>query len=371
MIWLIAAWHSVRAGLDVYLFLAGMMLLAEIARAEGLFEWAAAAALRLAGDSPPRLFALVFGVCAVVTIVLSNDATAVVLTPAVATVVERARVAPLPYLFACAFVANAASFVLPISNPANLVVYDGGLPHLVPWIDAFALPSLAALGATFLLLRWHARDELARSRMSADDRPSAPPLRRRALAALSLAVAVMVAASFLGRPIGVVTALAALLAFTVTVSGSNGTSWRVLARIDAAVLLLVAGLFALAGVIDRAGALTALRELFAACVRLDPLRADVAGAFLVGMAANAVNNLPVGLAVQFALDRVRDHATFVQAVLIGVDLGPNLSITGSLATLLWLAALRRAGIPMSGARFLRAGIIVMPPALLLAILALR
>ena len=107
-------------GSDVYLFLIGMMLLAELARQEGLFDWLAAKAARLAKGSASRLFTLIFAVGTVVTAFLSNDATAVVLTPAVAAVVRTAGAKqPMPYLFICAFIANAASFVLPISNPAN------------------------------------------------------------------------------------------------------------------------------------------------------------------------------------------------------------------------------------------------------------
>jgi len=114
---------GVRKGLDVYLFLTGMMLLAELARAEGLFDWLAAVAVALARGSPQRLFALVYAVGTVVTVLLSNDATAVVLTPAVYAATRAAGAPPLPYLFVCVFIANAASFTLPISNPANLVVF--------------------------------------------------------------------------------------------------------------------------------------------------------------------------------------------------------------------------------------------------------
>jgi hypothetical protein len=113
-----ASWlgSALAAGDQVYLFLGGMMLLAEIARAEGIFERIAHLALRAAGGSVERLFALVFGVCVLVTVFLSNDATAVVLTPAVAATAARARVAPLPFVYACAFVANAASFVRDLRN---------------------------------------------------------------------------------------------------------------------------------------------------------------------------------------------------------------------------------------------------------------
>jgi arsenical pump membrane protein len=148
-------------GIDVYLFLTGMMLLAEIAREEGLFDWLAAVATSKAKGSPGRLFLLTYGVGALVTIFLSNDATAVVLTPAVAAAVKTAEAdSPLPYLLICAFVANAASFVLPISNPANLVIYGHHMPPLLEWLPAYLLPSTASIVATYVVLRWTQRNEL-------------------------------------------------------------------------------------------------------------------------------------------------------------------------------------------------------------------
>ena len=160
-------WHAVAEGRDVYLFLVGMMVLAELARREGLFDWLALYAVRHAGGSGRRLFDLVFLVGTLVTVFLSNDATAVVLTPAVYAACKAARANPLPYLFVCAFIANAASFVLPISNPANLVVYGQHMPPLLRWLTQFALPSAAAIGATYLVLRWVHRREIAQPLVAA------------------------------------------------------------------------------------------------------------------------------------------------------------------------------------------------------------
>src|SRR6185312_17081985 len=104
---------------------------------EGLFDWLAAHATRRARGSAARMFTLTYGVGTVVTIFLSNDATAVVLTPAVVVAVKAAKAKdPLPYLLICAFIANAASFVLPISNPANLVIYGSRMPPLLQWLPA-------------------------------------------------------------------------------------------------------------------------------------------------------------------------------------------------------------------------------------------
>src|SRR6266478_2649621 len=152
--------HAVFEGLDVYLFLTGMMILAELARQEGVFDWVAYVAAQHAGNSPGRLFVLIYLVGTLVTALLSNDATAVVLTPAVLAVVRRFKVDPKPYLLACAFVANAASFIFPISNPANLVIFDRHLPPLGMWLRVFILPSSACILVTFLCLRWMSRNEL-------------------------------------------------------------------------------------------------------------------------------------------------------------------------------------------------------------------
>ncbi len=137
--------RAIAKGTDVYLFLSGMMLLSEVARGEGLFDFLASLAVGLARGSASRLFLLVYALGTVVTIFLSNDATAVVLTPAVYAVAKKAGAKPLPYLFACALIANAAGFALPISNPANLVVFGSHPPPLLDWLRQFTLAMPAAL----------------------------------------------------------------------------------------------------------------------------------------------------------------------------------------------------------------------------------
>jgi arsenical pump membrane protein len=113
------AGQAIAKGFDVYLFLIGMMILSELAREKGVFDWIAEIAAHHANGSSHQLFLLIYLAGTRVTAFLSNDATAVVLTPAVLTIVRKLKVDPRPYLLACAFIANAASFIFPISNPAN------------------------------------------------------------------------------------------------------------------------------------------------------------------------------------------------------------------------------------------------------------
>ncbi|MEO6914046.1 MAG: SLC13 family permease, partial [Candidatus Baltobacteraceae bacterium] len=188
-------------GIEVYLFLIGMMTLAEIARRGGVFEWLASRALGGANGSRTRLFSLLYLAGVVVTAFLSNDATAVVLTPAVYAVVRRASLTPLPYLFACAFVSNAASFIFPISNPANLVLFHGFPPVLGVWVATFWLPSLVSVGVTALVLYVISRKDL-HGGFEPTQQVRLDPERRFTLWLVGICAMLLIAASFIGWSIG-------------------------------------------------------------------------------------------------------------------------------------------------------------------------
>ncbi|MGD0192391.1 MAG: arsenic transporter [Rhizomicrobium sp.] len=361
------SWAAVARGVDVYLFLAGMMLMSEVARREGVFDWVASLAVRSAKGSLARLFALVYGAGVIVTAVLSNDATAVVLTPAVYAAARKARVDPLPHLFTCALVANAASFVLPISNPANLVVYDGQLPSLLAWLARFSLPSLVAVVATFFLLQFVERDRLKGAATADADRPGLSTGGRIALAAIGTTAVVLLTVSALGIPLGAPTAVMGVATLLAVWILRREPQWAALTKITWSVVPLVAGLFVLVEALNETGATAALGTLLHAA-STSVWKAAWAGT-AIAFASNLMNNLPAGLLASTALARSHAPARIVDCILIGVDLGPNLSITGSLATILWLAAIRREGEDITFWRFLKVGAVVMPPALILALIA--
>jgi arsenical pump membrane protein len=125
----------------------------------------------------------------------------------------------------------------------------------------------------------------------------------------------------------------------------------------------------LVAALDRTGAVTALAGLLRAGAAASPAATAWTTGFALGFAGNLTNNLPAGLLAGHALQAAHAAPRTTAAALIGVDLGPNLSVTGSLATILWLNALRREGLHVTGWRFLKLGALIMPPALLLALLA--
>jgi arsenical pump membrane protein len=291
---------------------------------------------------------------------MSNDATAVVLTPAVLTAVRRSNAKPLPFLFACALIANAASFVLPISNPANLVVFHTGMPPLGRWLLSFLIPSVLSITATFFVLRWYFRRDLCQSIESSEHKARLKPEGKLVLGGLALIVVVLLVGSSLKRDLGLPTCLAALVV-TAVVSVRNKTNPLPLAReISWATLGLVASLFVLMDAVESIGALHFVESAVLQTQSLGDMSGSLTLAFVVAIGNNLVNNLPLGLIMGSTVNALRIKGLFATAILIGVDLGPNLSVTGSLATILWLLALRREGLDVSALDFLKAGIITMP-----------
>lgn len=365
-----AALHAIGEGTDVYLFLGGMMLLAELAREEGVFDWVADFAVRHAQGSASRLFLLVYLAGTAVTALLSNDATAVVLTPAVLAAVRRARVEPRPHLLACALIANAASFLLPIANPANLVVFGDHLPALGSWLRMFLLPSVASVVATFVCLRL-----LSRKALAGETAPAQEPYRLQAagwmaVAGIVIAAAALLVSSGLGIPLGAPTCAAGVVALGLVATRDRKAPSSAMRGVAWGVLPLVAGLFMIVEALNRAGMMRLTRAGLAWLASAPDGVGKLAGGFSVALLSNAMNNLPAGLAAGTALRQMGQHGLLAHAVLIGVDLGPNLSVTGSLATILWLIALRRENAEITGWEFLKIGAISMPVALLLALLAL-
>ena len=359
--------QAVSKGTDVYFFLTGMMLLAELARHEGVFDWVADTAVRRARGSASWLFLLIYITGVIVTALLSNDATAVVLTPAILASVRRAQVEPKPYLLACALIANAASFLLPVSNPANLVVYGHHLPPLGSWLRIFLIPSLGSIAVTYFCLYFLCRKALGSQIHSPRQTISLTPAGRLALGGLIFASAALLTASAFGIGLGIPTCAAAVASLVLVSVKDRDIYKRAAIEISWSILPLVAGLFILVEALNTASMLRLIEGAFQWLAREPRLAGYVVASGGAAVLSNAMNNLPVALAAGAAL-KVAPQLS--HAVLIGVNLGPNLSVTGSLATILWLIALRREGVEITPWQFLKTGLIVMPTALLFSVFAL-
>lgn len=339
----------------VFAFLAGVLALATVAERVGVFDVAAAAALRGARGSVPRLFWLVVAVAAVGTALLSLDAVVVALTPAVLLATRRADVGAEPFLFATVGVANAASIALPIANPTNVVITDRagiGFAQYAAIMLPVALAATVAVGGV-LALRFR---PALRGRIEV---PGAAVVPRSPLLAFGALIAgTLVALVALPGDLGPVMLVSGVVAVGALLVTGRIEPRRAALAFGPRLLLFAAGIFVLVEAVERHG----LRELLARHAPAAPAGVGLVGAGL----ANVVNNLPATvLAAPLATDHDRAYA-----LLVGVDAGPNLLLTGSLATLLWLAIARERDAAVSAWRFLAVGLLMAPAGVAAGLLVL-
>jgi arsenical pump membrane protein len=386
-------------------FLAAVLALAGLADAEGVFRWLGAVINRGARGGPVALLRLVFAVAAVTTAVLSLDATVLLLTPAVISAVRRAGVRADAPLYATAHLSNTASLLLPVSNLTNLLAFHATGLTFVHFAALMALPFVVCVGLEYLVfrgffareLREPGRQDAANSRdggagQGADGGDGGPVVvaddgdggaavggdggrgdragaadRADAITAqptvprwpLSILVAVL--AGFLLAP------LAGIPPYLVALVGAAAMAVPALARrritvpglIGSAAPLFVLFVAALLVVVDAAvgnGLASWLSTLLPTGTGLASLLV-LAG--LGALLACTVNNLPATLVLLAALG-ANPPTGAVLAVLIGVNIGPNLAYTGSLALLLWRRVLHRHEYRPAIARFTALGLITVP-----------
>ncbi|MEO8835560.1 MAG: SLC13 family permease, partial [Caldimonas sp.] len=315
-----AALGAMAKGIDVYLFLIGMMLLSALAEREGFFDYLAALCVVRARGSASRLFLLIYAVGTLVTALMSNDATAVVLTPAVLAVCRKAKARPLPYLLGCALIANAASFVLPLSNPANLVVFGDALPPLTAWVGRFLLPSLLSIVATYAMLRWQFRRDLDGAISEETHIPSLTVAGILAAAGIALMAGVLIVASAFGVSLGLPALLAATSAWFAVSVAKREAPWRALGHVSWSIVPLVAGLFVLVEGLRRAGLLRFLTAALRSATAASPESAALGAGAVVAFACNLMNNLPAGLVAGSVVAAAGSDRLVQSAVAIGIDL---------------------------------------------------
>ncbi len=359
------AWQAVASQWDVLLFFVGLLLVCRAAEEAGIFAWAALAAARHAGGSCERLFLNVCLAGVLLTTLLSNDATALLLTTTVVALTQAIEVPPLPFALACAFIANSASLTLPVSNPLNVLVLGTGherlqsyLLHLLP---ASAIVVALTVGLLWLSLRGRLRGgfDAAKLREPAKGTANAALFRITAAGLLALALAYL-AASALGWPVsvpvviaGVVLAGCARLVGHVPVRRFGQAPW--------AILPFVAGLLVLVRGLERSGLTSQLARTLLALDRHGPAAGSLGATLISATGANAINNLPMGAVMLAALRAAGPgHPAVLYGTLLGSDVGPNLTVLGSLSSMLWLLLLRQRGVAVSGRDFARYGLLLTP-----------
>lgn len=347
----------------VVAFLGAVLLLAKMCDDEGLFE-AAGAAMARGRSGSQRLLRQVFVIAATITAVLSLDATVVLLTPVVLVTVRRLRAPVRPHAYASAHLANTASLLLPVSNLTNLLAFHIANLSFVKFTMVMALPWLAAVGAVYVVFRFFfARDLRTEPDPEETGPPARPPVFVLVVVALTLAGFAIVEAA------GVAPAWAAFAGASVLAIRSlvhrRTTVVDIARAVNVPFLLFVLALGIVVQAVMLHGMDGAMRMVLPTGTGLFALLGIAAVAAVL---ANIVNNLPATLVLLPLV--ATSGPTAILAVLIGVNIGPNLTYVGSLSNLLWRRVLRQHDVPASVGEYTRLGLCTVPTAVVAAVLAL-
>ncbi|MEU9916919.1 arsenic transporter [Streptomyces sp. NPDC051001] len=358
------AWAEVERLGPVVGFLAAVLVLAHFCDVEGLFRACGAWMARSSAGRPGRLLTAVFALASAITAVLSLDATVVLLTPVVLATAARSGVRAKPHLYACAHLSNTASLLLPVSNLTNLLAFAASGLSFTRFAALMALPWLVAIGAEYLVFRRFFEDDL-KAPAARSDTAGTPALPVFALVTVGCTLAGFVVASAIGIDPAWVALVGALVLAGRALVRRQATPLTVVRSAAPGFLAFVLAL----GVVVRAvvdnGLADALRHVLPEGSGLVALLGIAA---LAAVLANLINNLPAVL-VLLPLTATAGPGA-VLAVLIGVNIGPNLTYAGSLATLLWRRIVQRHGHEVGLGEFTRLGLLAVPAALVPATLAL-
>ncbi|BFV55670.1 ArsB/NhaD family transporter [Kitasatospora sp. CMC57] len=358
-----AAQEAERLG-PVIGFLAAVLVLAQLCDEEGLFQACGAWMARTSAGRPKRLLVQVFAIASVITAVLSLDATVVLLTPVVFATAARLGARPKPHVYACTHLSNTASLLLPVSNLTNLLAFAASGLAFTRFAALMALPWLVAIGVEYLVFRRFFAADLDAG-ATAEQAGAEPEMPLFAL----LTIAGTLAGFVLTSAVGIDPAWAALAgALTLAVRGLARRRTTPVAILRAVSLPFLAFVLAL-GIVVRAVVDNGLSDALGELVPTgDGLSALLGIAALAAVLANVINNLPATL-VMLPLTAPAGPGA-VLAALLGVNIGPNLTYAGSLATLLWRRIVHAHDARVGLGEFTRLGLLTVPASLVLAVVAL-
>jgi arsenical pump membrane protein len=282
----------------------------------------------------------------------------------------------MPFMFACVCTANTASLFLPVSNLTNLLAYDAFDLEFMRFALIMFIPAILAILANALVLAWLFRNDLMGS--YEQKLPSFVPEDQSFFRIATGGVAGILVAFFLapifGIPIGLVAlAVGALVVFVARLRGWV-TLREVAGSISWSILALVIGLFLVVQGVENVGLASAVRQAFAAAAPGDSFLQILGIAVGSALGSNLINNVPMIVVALGATGPLVSNGMLglasVYAVIVGTNIGPNLTTVGSLATLIWLTIIRGKGMDVTAKDYLRVGALSMPAVLVVASIGL-
>ena len=373
-------WHIVWDATFTFVALIIISLLLDEA---GFFHWAALHVARWGGGRGRCLFPLVVVLGAAIAAVFANDGAALLLTPIVLAILLKLAFKPqaaLAFIVACGFVADSTSLPLVISNLVNIVSANFFAITFGRYAAVMVPVDLVSLAATLLVLGLYFRsalpvtypvDELEPPRDAIRD----PLLFRAAFPLLGLLLGAYFVTAPFGVPVSVVTCAGAAMLLLLARTGGRIPIRKVLAGAPWQIVLFSLGMYLVVYGLRNAGLTDALAGGLVWLAGYGPLAATLGAGFGAAFLSSIMNNMPSVLIGALAIQQAPDlsplmRELMIYANVIGCDLGPKITPIGSLATLLWLHVLASKGQRIGWGQYMRIGLVITVPVLLVALLAL-
>lgn len=363
---------------SLLIMLFAMMIISYVMDESGFFMWAAGKATAKAGGSGKKLFRNTFIMGTLITTVISNDATALIITPIVYNYVSALGLNPLPFLLACTFIADTASLSLPVSNLTNLLVFEQLNMAFGPYIITMFLPTLFAIFINYFLFCWIFRKDISepidQSKVSDfNAKVKNKSFFMYSVFILSLIIAFYIIGSTFGIPLVVVSVLGALLLVAGGKYHNAIDEKSVFSNVSYSVLFFVIGMFIIVRGLQNSGLTLFLAEKLIVLSNESLFKSILFTSFGTALGSNVINNVPMDLLMISVIKDV-GHPEFLMpmgyATILGAGLGPNLTVIGSLATMLWVSTIKRKNIHITPAQYLKVGLMVTPLMILCSSIAL-
>lgn len=355
-------------------FLAAMLVIAEVCAREGVFRWVGSVLAGWSRSSPHRLLRIVFVVAAVTTAILSLDTTIVLLTPVAVATARHIGARVTPIAFSSAHLANTASTLMPVSNLTNLLAFSATGLSFLGFTGLMLAPWVVGIAVEYLIFRWFFADALREAASSdvpasgtPETEPAPAPVHRPGL--LLVALGLLLVAFVIAEPFGVpLAAVAGVGAVVFALPGLIRSPLPALRDAAVAANIPFLGFVAALSVVILPVRNGPLGDWIG---RLIPSSSTLLGILVVALVAaalaNLVNNLPATLLL---IPLVAHDPGLVLAMLLGVNIGPNLAYFGSLANLLWREIMHQNTAAPTSREYLRLGALTVPVTLGAAVFAL-